>query len=269
MTRTRLAVVAAVSCLVVLSPWLSAPVVDAQATTAQQPPVRIRVQVTQVKPDMLQQWQNLIRTEALPAQKKAGIAWRHTWQDGGPFGTGFTFYTIQPVTNFAQFDQPNAVSRGMGADAYAKYQARIAPMLVSSRAWIDVFQRNDSIESGAKTMPPLAVVQTSQVLPGKTAEFLELWRTEFLPRYRTAGVRDVWVHTTTHGGPLGQVTIVRALSKYADLDQTPGLLQRGGLSPEAAQKVNARAAALLSNRVQTVVRYVSDLSFGMPARASN
>ena len=269
MTRTRLAVVAVVGCLVIVSPWASTPVVDAQGTTAQQAPVRIRVQVTQVKPDMVAQWQNLIRTEAIPAQKKAGTTWRHTWQDGGPFGAGYTFYTIQPVSNFAQFDQPNAINRAMGADAAAKYLARLTPTIVSSRAWIDTFNPNDSIESGSKTMPSIALVQTWQALPGKTAEFLELWRTEYLPRYRKAGVRDVWVHTTTHGGPLGQITIVRALGKYAELDQTPGLLQRGGLSPEAAQKANARRASLVSGSEMRVLRYLPDLSFGMPARASN
>ena len=269
MTRTRLAIVAGVvGFLVVASSWVSLPVMDAQGTAAQQTPMRVRVQVTQVKPDMIQQWQSLMR-EALPALKKAGMAWRHVWQDGGPFGAGSTFITVQPVTNFAQFDQPNAVRRGMGDDAYAKYQAKLTPTIVSSRAWIDVYQREASIESGAKAMPPLALVQSWQVLPGKTAEFVELWRTEYRPRYQKAGVRDAWLHTSTYGGHVGQVTIVRSLSKYAELDQTPGLMQRGGLSAEAAQKLNARRAALVSGFEQTVIRHLPELSYGMPSGATN
>jgi hypothetical protein len=269
MTRTRAAVVVVVvGFLVVVSQLVSVSILDAQAPS-QAPPVRIRVQVTHVKADMVQQWQNLVRTEAIPAQKKAGVAWRHTWQDGGPFGEGATFYSIQPITNLAQFDQPSAVSRGMSADAFAKYQARLTPMIVSTRAWIDTLQPNESADSGAKSMQPLAVVSTWQVLPGKIAEFMELWRTEYLPRYKKAGVRDVWVYASNYGGPLGQVTIVRPISKYAELDQTPGLLQRGGLTPEAAGKINARRATLVSAAQQTVVRYLPDLSYGMPARATN
>lgn len=98
-----------------------------------------------------------------------------------------------------------------------------------------MYQREGSIESGAKAIPPLPIVQSWQVLPGKTAEFVELWRTEYRPRYQKAGVRDAWVHTSMYRGHMGQVTIVRPLSKYAELDQTPGLLQRSGLSPGAAQ----------------------------------
>ncbi len=269
MTRARFTgVVGVVGLITSLGAWMSAPAAQTQ-NTATPAPTHIRVQVTHVKPDMVQQWQNIIRTEAIPAQKKAGMAWRHTWADGGPFGEGATFVTVQPVANFAQFDQPNAIARALGADGVAKYQARIQPTILSSRAWIDTLQPNDGINSNATTPPTMIVVQTYQALPGKLQELSELWRSEYLPRYRKAGVRDVWVYNASYGAPMGQVTVVRGISKYAELDQQPGLLQRGGLSPEAAQKVNARRAALISGANSSVLRYVPDLSFGMPARATN
>ena len=267
MTRSKL-VLAVVGLVVLLAGWQIVPPLLSQ-TTPPPPPVRIRVQVTHVKADMLQQWQDVIRTEAIPAQKKGGMAFRYTWADGGPFGENGTFVTIQPVGNFAQFDQPNTISRTLGADAYAKYQAKLLPTIVSSRAWIDTLQPNESIDSRAAAPPPLVLVQMFQALPGKGAEFAELWRTEYLPRYSKAGIRDVWYYTSMYGAPLGQITIVRPLAKYAELDQTPGLLQRGGLSPEAAQKINARRATLISGATSTVMRYVPDLSFGTPPRTSN
>src|SRR5262245_4214963 len=150
-----------------------------------------------------------------------------------------------------------------------RYEARFTPTLISSSAWIDVLQRNESADSGAKLVRRLGIVSIWQVLPGKSAEFMDLWRTEYLPRYKKAGVSDVWVYSTAYGGPMGQVTIVRPIGKYADLDQTPGVLQRGGLSPEAAAKLNARRASLVSGAQQTVMRYLPDLSYGMPARATN
>jgi len=269
MTRARGAIVVGVAVSLAVIGWIGGPSVNAQGTTAQPPPIRIRVQVTEVKPDMVQQYQDLARTEAIPAQKKAGMAWRWTWRDGGPFGENSMFYTIQPVTNFAQFDQPNALTRGMGAEAAAKHQAKVAATIVSSHAWIDTVDPNNRIESGSKTPPAMAIVETWQTLPGKAQEFLELLRTEYLPRYRKAGVRDVWVHSTFYGGSAGQITIVRPIGKYAELDQLPGLLQRGGLSADAAQKVNARRAALVSGNHRTVLRFVPDLSFGMAGRATN
>lgn len=268
MTRSKLAIPLAVAVLVaMLVGWGNTPALQGQNTAT--PPTRLRVQVTHVKPDMVQQWQNVIRTDAIPAQKKAGMAFRHTWADGGPFGEGATFITVQPVTNFAQFDQPNAITRVLGAEGSAKYQARLQPTVVSSRAWIETLQPNDSIDSRSTTPPALILVQTFQVLPGKGQELSDLWRAEYLPRYQKAGVRDVWVYAAAYGAPMGQVTVVRPISKYAELDQQPGLLQRGGLSAEAAQKVNARRAALISGAEMTVLRYVPELSFGMPARATN
>ncbi len=210
MTRSRSVVVAAVVGILVLIAGLAPErVLDAQ--TAQPTPIRVRVQMTEVKPDMVQQWRTLIQNEAIPAQKKGGTPWRHTWIDGGPFGSSSTFYTITPVENFAQFDSPNSITRALGADAAAKYNAKLQPTIASNRAWIDTFQTQQSIESGAKTPPVMAVVQTFQLLPTTGAEMTQLWQSEFLPVYRKAGVRDLWVFTAAFGAPMGQVTIVRPI----------------------------------------------------------
>ena len=268
MTRSRSVLVAAVvGILVLIAGLVPQPVLDAQ--TAPAAPIRIRVQRTEVKPDMVQQWRMLIQNEASPAQKKGGMAWRHTWADGGPFGNSATFYTVSPVQNFAQFDSPNAIARVLGADGVAKYAARLQPTIASSRAWIEIFQPQSSIESGAKTPPAMVVLQTWQLLPGKGAEMTRLWQAEFMPVYRKAGVRDLWVYSAAFGAPMGEVTIVRPIGKYADLDARPGLLQRGGLTPDAAQLLQARRNALISSVTQTVLRYVPELSFGMPSRPTN
>ena len=267
MSRARVVAVAIAGFVAIVVCWKGGPAANAQTAPAQ--PIRIRVQMTEVKPDMVQQWRTLIQNEAIPAQKKGGMAWRHTWSDGGPFGNSATFYTVSPVQNFAQFDSPNAVTRALGADGVAKYNARLQPTIASNRAWIDTFQPQNSIESGAKTPPAMVVLQTWQLLPGKGAEMTQLWQAEFMPVYRKAGVQDLWVYTAAFGAPMGEVTIVRPISKYAELDAQPGLLQRGGLSPEAAQLLNARRNALVSSLTQTVLRYVPELSFGMPSRATN
>jgi hypothetical protein len=273
MRQSKFFVVGAiVGCIVIATFWAMASSAGAQGAPAAQqqtPPVRVRVQVTQVKPDMVQRWQEITRTEAIPAQKKGGIAWRHTFAAGGPLGQGSTFIIVTPVTNFAQFDQPNAVRRALGDDAYAKYNAKIQATVVSSHATIDTFQPNSSIESHSTTPPALVVVQSIQVLPGRGTDYTNLWRSDYLPSYRKAGVKDLWLFTTTYGAPLGRVITVRPISKYAELDLQPGLLQRGGLSPEAAQKINARRDTLISSMETEVQRFIPELSFGTPARASN
>jgi hypothetical protein len=273
MRCSKICVVGAiVGSMVIASSWVAPRSVSAQGGAAAQQapaPVRLRVQVTEVKPDMVQRWQDLTRTEAIPAQKKAGLAWRHTFAAGGPFGPGSTFVTVQPVTNYAQFDQGSAITRGLGADGAAKLNAKLQPTIVRTHARILTLQANDSIESRSTTPPALVVVQTIQLLPGKGAEYGNLWRSDYLPHYRKAGVRDIWVFTANYGAPLGQIVTVRPISTYAELDQQPGLLQRGGLSAEAAQKINARRSALISGSEIEVHRFIPELSFGTTARATN
>jgi hypothetical protein len=57
---------------------------------AQPRPQFISVQAGQVKPEMVDAFQNLIKTEQVPALKKAGVPWRWVFT-AAPFGQGFTF----------------------------------------------------------------------------------------------------------------------------------------------------------------------------------
>ena len=57
---------------------------------------------------MVGTYQDLIKNEANPGIKKGGIVWRWTWANG-PSGQAFTFVSVQPITNYAQYDQPGAL----------------------------------------------------------------------------------------------------------------------------------------------------------------
>jgi len=264
------AIVALMAIVIVWMTVGSPPAVAQGGAAAQQqgpPPQRVAVTVTQVKPEMLQTWQDVIKNEAIPAQRKAGVAWRHTFANG-PFGQGFTFVTVQPVTNYAQYDQPGAIQRALGADGAAKYNAKLRPTLVSTHTIVQTLQPNESIQSNSTTPSPLIVVQNIQVLSGKGAEFESILKSDYLPNYRKAGVTNFFVFTTNFGAPNSLVTTVRPISTYAELDQQPGLLARA-VGAEAAQKINARRNALIASIETEVYRFVPELSFGMPARTSN
>lgn len=243
--------------------WNSASL--AQAPAAQQaPPQRIQVTVTQIKPDMLLTWGDLVRNELIPAQKKVNIPWRHTFGNG-VFGQGFVRVIITPVTNYAQFDQPAVLTRAVDAAANANYNAKIRPAVESTHTSVMTLRQDLSIMSGATTMQPLVVVQTLRLLPGRGADFTASMVQDYLPAYKKAGVRDYWVYATNFGAPGGEFTLVRPIAKYAELDQ-PGLLAQAGLAQPAIDKMNARRNPLLADGVETeVFQFLPDLSYGMPA----
>src|SRR3989442_5799737 len=236
----------------------------AQGGAAQQaPPVRVRIQITQVKPDMSRMYQDLIKSTVIPGLKKAGQPWQWVFTTGA-VGQANTFITARPVANYAEFDQPGALQRAIGADGVASFQTKITPTIVSQQSWIQTLNQNMSIVSNASAPPALVLVQDFQVLPGKNQDFAALMTSEYLPAYKKAGVKDFWVYGTNIGGPGGRITTVRPIANYAELDQ-PGLLNRAGMAQEAIQQLNARRAALTAGNETNVSRFVPELSYGMPA----
>ena len=228
------------------------------------PPVRVQVQVVQVKPEAVGTYQDIIKSELVPALKKAGVAWRWTFANG-PVGQGFTFVNVTPVANYAQFDQlPGALQRAIGADGVVKYNAKIRPTIVSTHTTVQTLRQDISILSNATTPPALVVVQDFQVAPGKGAEFTSAMTSDWIPAYKKAGVKDFWVYAVNFGAPGGLIGTVRPIAKYAELDEPGGLLGKAGLTPDQIQQMVARRAALASVVENTIVRYVPELSFGMP-----
>jgi hypothetical protein len=240
----------------------------AQTATQPPPPVRVLVSTTHVKPEMVDTYQNLIRSETVPANKKAGVPWRWVFTSGPLSGDGFTFVTVIPVTGYAMFDQPNAVTRALGPEGAAKYDAKLRPMLLSQHFLIQTLQPNLSIQTYSSTPPALAIVSTFELIPGKGPEFAALQEQDVLPAMKKAATgTDYLVFNTNFGGPVNQRSIVQYLAKYADLDQ-PNPLQRAA-TPEGYQKLQQRRQALVTRAENAVYRLLLDLSYGVPTRPKN
>jgi hypothetical protein len=238
----------------------------AQAGAQAPPAVRVLVTTTQLKPDMVDTWQTIQRTEVVPATKKGGGTWRWVFTSGPLGGQGFTFVTVVPITNYAQFDGQNAVQRALGPDGVAKLNAKQRPAIVSTHAVLQTLVQNASLQSFPSTPPAFVRVSTLQLLPGKGQEFAAMIEKEYLPAMKKAGVTDYLVFAANYGAPITQRSIVTFLTKYADLDQAGGGPLARALGQEAAQKINLRQAALTSSNEAAVYRLVPDLSFGAPAR---
>jgi hypothetical protein len=230
----------------------------------QAPPARVLVTTTYVKPDMVGAFQDLQRTEAMPANKKGGTPWRWVFTNGPLSGDGFVFLTVIPIANFAAFDQGPALQRALGPDGAAKFNAKIRPMIVSQHQMLQTLQPNLSLQSFSSTLPALAIVTTIDLIPGKNPEFVAMQRDDYLPALKKAGVTDYLVFNTNYGGPGLQRSIVQYLPNYAALDQ-PNPIQRA-LGPEGAQKLNLRRQAIITRAENAVYRLVPDLSYGAPSR---
>jgi hypothetical protein len=228
---------------------------------AQPPAQRIVVTITQLKPDMVITWEDLQKNEMIPAQKKTGLAWRHTLGNGAS-GQSFTRVSIGPLASYAQLDMPGFITRAVSAEANANYNAKIRPTILTQQQSIDTLQVNESILSNSTTIQPLQLVQVFHVAPGKGADFAASLREDYLPAYKKAGVKDYWVYNTNQGQP-GTV-LVRPIANYAELDK-PALLVQAGLTQDQQTKIAARRNATLGGATETeVYRFIPELSYGTP-----
>src|SRR5262245_61545186 len=234
------------------------------STQPARPAARIQVQTTQVKPEMALTWQDIIQHEAIPALKKAGVPWRWVFATGGPVGQGFTYVSVSPVANFAQFDQGNPLQKGLGTDGLARYNAKIRATIVSTQSVIQTLVPDASLLSFSSTPPNLVVVTTFTLMQGKGTEFAAITASDFLPALKKFGVTDYWTYATTFGAPNNQRTVVQPVANYAALDAGPALNQAVGA--EAAAKLNQKRGALVTSAETTIMRYVPELSFGVPKR---
>lgn len=254
---------AAVATVVVLG-IASAPAVMGQAQGGQPAPApeRTLVTTTSVRPEMIPAYQELMQKEVIPALKKAGLPFRWVFTNG-PVGPGATFVSVQPIQTYADFDKGPMLRSAMG-DAYDKYLAKVRPMIVSTHGVIQTLVQNASLRSYSDKPPAWVIVATTNVLPGKGPEFATITAEEYVPAYKKAGLGDYWVFAANFGAPATQRTIVTPISGWADLDQ-PSPLTRA-LGQEGAQKLGQKRAALTTGTQTVVMRYVPELSFGVPAR---
>lgn len=228
-------------------------------------PMMFSLQLVRVKPDMLSEWTDLQKEEAIPALKKGGVPWRAVWQTA-VFGEAYEFVMIQPIENFKQFDGDSPMQKALGQAGLRTYAEKLRRMVVSSRILAMSFRPDLSIEHPMTAPPKMAVVSVVQAMPGRQLTLENLIRTEVVPAMKKAGVAGYHVNQTVLGGsPFEYVTVVE-IDNFADLDKGSPFVR--ALGKAGADQLTMKLSGVVSNLERFVSRYSADLSFGpdMPAK---
>jgi len=205
--------------------------------------------------------------ELIPAQRKAGLPWRHTLGNGGRARASRT-RLHRPLANYAQLDMPGFITRAVNAEANANYNAKIRQTIESQRQ--SIANPADGLEHPEQRDDDCwrsRWCRASSFFRGRATTFAASMREDYLPAYKKAGVKDYWVFTTNQGGPGGERVLVRPIAKYGPTWTSPGLLVQAGLSQEQQDKIGARRNATLANGARTeVYRFIPELSYGSPGQ---
>jgi hypothetical protein len=222
---------------------------------AQTSPSRSRVTITHIKPDMVNEWMDLQKSEVVPALKKGGVKTR-TVYSAGIFGNGGEYLTTQPFDNTAEFDGQSPLVKALDAPGAARLNGKLAKCLVSTNSYMST--RLDDISNVMDTPPTVIVAVRYRIAQGKMQEFRDLFKSELLPVYKKAKV-SVTVNQRGPGGNPADVNVVTGYAKYAEMNAGPFLVQQ--LGQVGADRVNAKFAAIRTTVEVVVRRRVPELSF--------
>jgi hypothetical protein len=128
------------------------------------------VTVTQVKPGIGSQYQEFIKNETLPAFKKAG---GKEWQTYVVqiFGEGGEYWTLRPVENLKQFDEPNFITKALGEAGARAWNAKRAQLIVSSRSFLITSRPELSSPLSPTETVKIGVGARVSVAPARAAEY--------------------------------------------------------------------------------------------------
>jgi len=168
------------------------------------------------------------------------------------FGDNYQFLTITPVQNLASFDARNADAElavlNSRAQRYIKGQQSYGIRMVTDLA-------NPLPE---RTAPAMLLINMAKVMPGREQDYLNLMKTDFLPHFDKAEFRHL-TGTLTFGDESRFVHMFY-INNFAKLDEGSPVVR--ALGPDAAQKVNAKMAGIVTGNESWTVRIVPDLSYG-------
>jgi hypothetical protein len=218
----------------------------------------MRVTIVHVKPDMIGRWRDLYKNKIVPRYKKAGIPYFSVWRTVA-FGNGYEFTIMAPMKNFAQFDGETPLSSGIRTPARRRAETELEKCIYEAENFALLALPDISSGTAGRLPPSLMIVQTVTVTPKNLSAYLKFLREDMKPVVEKAGVERWQVYRHVFGSSTNQVTTLRSLKNYAELDMGP--LASRILSPAEAGALAGKDNQLVESSRIVIAEYESELSY--------
>jgi len=264
----RLAVVTVVGAAI----WAGAQVVAQQNAPAKSTPAAqaksapsadlskmplMNVNIVQVKPELLTEWQEFQKNETMPMLQKAGVKERSA--SSTVIGPAFEYVFLTPMTSFADRDGEGPVVKALGQDGARAYGQKSRRFIASQRTYA-VRQRTDLSYMPDPAAPlPIAVVSEYSIVAGHMPDFANYIKTDMTPAHKQLKTGGFVVYQLLFGGGGNGFVVVTLLHNFADLDKGPAITQAYGEARAAA--IQQKLGGIVEHVERTVAREVPELSF--------
>lgn len=235
--------------LLALGALLAAPEARAQDD------VWYEVDIVQVKPDKLDDFNELYLEEINPALQRAGVPWRSAWVTG-EFGSVYERQFVHPLSGFGVLDAGGPLARALSARQLDRVLGKLREYTDSRQSYAVLYRGDLSVESDDVSGLPIARVTNLEIAPGRAPAFEAFLRNN-LDNFRAAGVIFGIYHRQFGPGPVVW-QIVENLRSYAELSRG-GILRAFG-DADAARALD-ELAGVITGVERTVLEYDVSLSY--------
>jgi hypothetical protein len=222
------------------------------------PSQMLSINVVRIKPEMLTEYQEFVKNEAIPTMQKGGVKVREAWTTAN-FGEGYEYTFVSPIENWASYDSPGPIVKALGQDGARAYGMKARKFIASTHTSA-VLTRTDLSYIGKLTWPPkMAVVNSIHVAPGRGQDFENILKNDILPALKKADVIAYLVNQTVHGGNSNEYITLTIVDSFAEIGKGSPVV-RGMGGQEAYNKFASRTAGIVVHQERSIMRYVPDLS---------
>lgn len=219
-----------------------------------------RVSVTQVKPEMWEQFLAFYKNETLPALKKAGIKSSLVMQSSGPVGNSFELRVVQPIDSVAQFDEGSSISKVLGPEKFKAYQAKRRTMITGGHAYVIRAIPEAMIAQNGTSK--LMLRREVSIAPGRRADY-ESYLKDVLAVLKKTNLKGHRVSRVVLGGDINMYFQVDSFNSWAEYEKFITELPK----VEGYSQLAGRTAGVVLHQTVSMYTPIPELSI-TPAPAS-
>jgi hypothetical protein len=212
------------------------------------------ISVVHVQLRSVREWQDLMKSEWLPAMKKAGVKEIGVWATA-TLGESGEFRIVRPIKSLEELGEPSPQVKALGQEGATALMAKLQPLTVSAHTFTIMSLPELGIATASGYEPKQGVLIATSVAPGRTAEF-EKGRNEQLAVMRRTNAKGVRASRVSLGGNPDQYLFLTLFDSFADMNQWGTTYSKAA----AEAKLAPPPAGLVVHSERTVIRYVPELS---------
>jgi hypothetical protein len=229
---------------------------SAQPTDVSKMPL-VNVTVVQIKPELVTEWMDFQKNEAIPTLQKGGVKERTGITTA--IGQSFEYVFLAPATNFAARDGDSPIVKALGEEGARAYGQKNRRFIASQRTYVVRMRTDLSYRPDPTAQLPVAVVSDYTIAPGRAPDFEGYIKNDVMPAHKQLKTGGFGVYQGLFGGEANTFVVATFMRNFAELDNGPAMAKAYGAAKAAA--IQQKLAGFVTHIERTVSREVPELSF--------